>query len=114
MRCLDHRSDTRVAYEVVIADDGSPTRRGPAWHDRERSVHRAADQSWLPEELHVASATCRGRYALLFNNDAQLLPGALDALVEALVQSRRRGSSPKFLYPNGRLQEAGCAVDRTA
>ena len=50
---------------------------------------------------------------LLLNNDTQLMPGALDRLVRG--NSTRNWDvaavGPKMLYPNGRLQEAGCTVN---
>jgi hypothetical protein len=46
---------------------------------------------------------------LLLNNDTQVQPGAIAALMAALDADPALGAAgPKLLYPNGRLQEAGC------
>ena len=60
---------------------------------------------------NAAFARCRGEYVLLLNNDAQVLPGAIDRLVAVLdADPAVAAAGPKILYPNGRLQEAGCYV----
>ncbi|UPY36023.1 glycoside hydrolase family 99-like domain-containing protein [Sediminicoccus sp. KRV36] len=52
-------------------------------------------------------------YLLLLNNDTQLLPGCLQALLKAIQEDPLAGAAaPMMLYPNGRLQEAGCTIRR--
>ena len=108
------RSEPRVSYELVIADDGStdPDVARLGTIENVRFIAQPKNLGFL-KNCNAAYGACRGRYVLLLNNDAQLLPGALDALVDVLESDPTVAAvGPKILYPNGRLQEAGCAVDR--
>jgi glycosyltransferase involved in cell wall biosynthesis len=56
-------------------------------------------------------ASARGRYVLLFNNDTEVQPGWLHALVARAESADDIGSvTPMLLYPDGILQEAGGIV----
>ncbi len=60
---------------------------------------------------NAAWARCRGEYVLLLNNDARVLPGAIDRMLAALeADATLAAVGPKLVYPNGRLQEAGCFI----
>jgi O-antigen biosynthesis protein len=108
------KSNPTVTYEVVIADDASPDVSAQALK-RIRNV-KFVQQSTNIGFLRNCNSTvrhCIGQYLLLLNNDAQLTLGALDALVAILDGNPDVAAvGPKILYPNGRLQEAGCTVDR--
>ncbi|MGP8262683.1 MAG: glycoside hydrolase family 99-like domain-containing protein, partial [Rhodoblastus sp.] len=101
-----------VALEVVLADDASS--------DADMARFAAAPDLRLLRQPHnvgfvrncnAAYATCRGDYVLLLNNDALVLPGAIDRLVAALDEDAGiAAAGPKLLYPSGRLQEAGCYI----
>jgi O-antigen biosynthesis protein len=107
-------SNPTVSYEVVIADDASTdeTTEELRCIPNIKYVRQQSNTGFL-RNCNNAFHSCTGRYVLLLNNDAQLLPGSLDALVDVLENdSNVAAVGPKMLYPNGRLQEAGCAVDR--
>jgi GT2 family glycosyltransferase len=55
----------------------------------------------------------RGEYVLLLNNDAALLPGALDALVAAARTQPRPAifTLPQVDWQDGRLVDRGCLLD---
>ncbi len=100
----------KLAYEVVIADDAS-TEKGCAALARVPNLVlvRQRQNAGFLRNCNDAFSRCRGEYVLLLNNDAQVLPGALDALVAALdADAELAAAGPKILYPDGRLQEAGC------
>ena len=108
------RSKPKVTYEVVIADDASTNQMA-------RQLRKIGNITYVDqrknlgflENCNQALPHCRGEYLFLLNNDAQLLPGALDALVHVLETDPQVGAvGPKILYPDGRLQEAGCVLDR--
>ncbi len=101
-----------LPFEVVLADDAS-TEVGS---ERLAGVPnlivvRQSENVGFVRNCNAAFARLRGEYVLLLNNDAQLLPGALDRLVSALeADTTIAAAGPKILYPNGRLQEAGCTI----
>ena len=97
-------------FEVLLADDGS---REPVYARLGEVAHlvhvRGAANRGFIHACNDGFARCRGEYVLLLNNDAQPLPGAIDALVAALdADPAIAAAGPKILYPDGRLQEAGC------
>lgn len=98
--------------EVIVADDGSTDelaqRLKPVPHLR---VLRQRRNAGFLANCNAAWPRCRGEYVLLLNNDAQLQPGAVDRLVAALdADPDIAAAGPRLLYPDGHLQEAGCAV----
>jgi GT2 family glycosyltransferase len=107
-------SSPKVSYEVIIADDASPDASAQALMRIKniRFVHQRTNLGFL-RNCNVSFRHCNGEYLFLLNNDAQLRPGALDALVNALDRHPDVAAvGPKIRYPNGRLQEAGCAINR--
>jgi GT2 family glycosyltransferase len=69
------------------------------------------------ENLHYlrscnrAFAGSTAPYVLLLNNDARLLEGGLQALMDELQSAPDiAAAGPKMVYPSGHLQEAGCAI----
>jgi O-antigen biosynthesis protein len=103
---------SRTPFEVILADDASTD---PAMlrlgQIANLIVLRQERNLGFVRNCNAAFARCRGEYVLLLNNDAQMLAGALDRLVAALdADARVAAAGPKVLYPNGRLQEAGCYI----
>ncbi len=102
----------RVTLEVVIADDCSTdpdvARLGKVEH---LVIVRQPRNVGFLRNCNDAFTRCRGDYVLLLNNDAQVMPGAIDRLVAALdADPAVAAVGPKIVYPDGRLQEAGCFV----
>ena len=59
---------------------------------------------------NLAIATSSGPYVLLLNSDAELWPGALDALVTVLASAPEAGAvGAKLIYPDGRGQPSAFA-----
>ncbi len=107
-------SKPRVSFEVILADDASsdPSLHLLAKIANLKIVRQESNVGFL-ENCNRAYASCNGEFLLLLNNDAQLMPGCLDAMLNALETNPTAGAvGPKILYPNGRLQEAGCTLDR--
>lgn len=63
------------------------------------------------DACNLGAARARGRYLLFLNNDTVVLPGWLKHLVETIESDERTGAvGSMFLYPNGRVQEAGAIL----
>lgn len=105
-------ADLGDKVEIVVADDCStdPDIAVLAAIPGLVLVRHKANLGFL-RSCNAAFASCRGDYVLLLNNDTQMQPGAVAALVAALDADAGLGAAgPKLIYPNGRLQEAGCFV----
>ena len=110
------KSGTQASFEVVVADDASPDPLVKKLNDipNIRYVRQPSNVGFL-RNCNVAFGTLRSDYIFLLNNDAQIMPGCIDTLVSVLDENPNIAAvGPKILYPNGRLQEAGCHINRTA
>jgi len=106
------QSRPQTPIEVIVADDCSTDPdlpkltkiTGIIYIRQERNLNFLRNcNSVLPQ--------CRGDFILLLNNDAQVSAGAIDVLCRELVTCPSVGVvGPKFLFPNGRLQEAGGTI----
>jgi GT2 family glycosyltransferase/SAM-dependent methyltransferase len=105
------RCGSSVASEVIIADDASTdgTVERLAGVPNLRVLAAPKNLGFL-RNVNRALPEARGRFIALLNNDVQVLPGWLNALVAPAQELERVGAvGPKILYPSGHLQEAGCA-----
>ncbi len=110
--CLQHiwqRTRGR-RYEILIVDNGS------SHEDLQRLRREAALARLIPlgtnryfgEANNIGVEKARGRYICLLNNDAFVHDGWLEPMVAMLESDARIGAvGPRFLYPDGVLQEAG-------
>ena len=106
------RSPVDASFEVVVADDasadGTASRLSQVPHLR---VLPAAENRGFLLNVNRALPELRGRFVVLLNNDVQVVPGWLDAMVSAIESSSDVGAvGPKIVYPSGVLQEAGCTL----
>ncbi len=95
---------------MVLADDGSREPIYARMGEVANLVHVRLDANrGFIHACNAGFARCRGEFVLLLNNDAQPLAGAIDRLLAELdADASIAAAGPKILYPNGRLQEAGC------
>jgi len=101
-----------TSIEVVIADDCSTDPDISRLADVPNLVYlRQAENAGFIRNCNAAFAACRGDYVLLLNNDTQVMPGAIDRMVAVLDTDATIGAAgPKLIYPDGRVQEAGCYI----
>ena len=96
-------------FEVIVAEDasGDPAVASLRQVANLRLVENRENLGFLLN-CNAAARQTEAEFLLFLNNDTQVQPGWLDALVDLL---RRRpdaaAAGSKLIYPDGRLQEAG-------
>jgi GT2 family glycosyltransferase/glycosyltransferase involved in cell wall biosynthesis len=116
LECLESlwEHTTGHPYEIVLVDNGSrPSEveqfdhlRGPC------RVVRLELNRYFGEGNNIGVERARAPYVVLMNNDVTVTAGWLEPLLRTLRDNPDAGVvGPKFLYPNGLLQEAGALLD---
>ncbi len=106
------RAPKRRKFRIIIVDDASPDERLLSFKSVPGlTVIRNPENLHFLRSCNSAFAATSAPYLLILNNDTQVLDDAIDRLIDVLEEEERAGASvPMFLYPNGRLQEAGCTL----
>lgn len=114
-QCLHEiwKHTTDVTYEIIVIDNGScPTDlltlsslTGPF------SLIRLEINRLFGEGNNIASEFAKGDHLLFLNNDAFVTDNWLKPLVDSVRTSLVGAAGPLFLYPDGRVQEAGSFID---
>ncbi len=105
---------TALSIEVIVFDNGSTDdiRRLPVINSRIKYL-RAETNLGFTIAVNRAAEVAAGRILLLFNNDAELAPGAIDRAVAALDRDHSIGAiGGKVIRMHGRLQEGGSIIWR--
>ncbi len=111
LRCLASiaAAPPDAAIEVIVVDDGAPDQSTARLHRIEgiRLIVNPRNLGFL-RTCNAAARVAAGEFLLFLNNDTQVLPGWLDALLLPFATRPDLGAvGSKLLYPDGRLQEAG-------
>ena len=105
-------AEPTLDYEVILADDasGDDTTAAARWVSG-LIIERHAEALGFLRNCNAAARRARGEYLLFLNNDTQLQPGAVTALLDVFRTHADAGlTGAKLIYPDGRLQEAGGIV----
>lgn len=97
-------------YEIIVVDNGSaPENYNPLRQlDGPARMLRLDVNRFFGDGNNIGAEAARGEYVLFLNNDAFVTAGWLEPLMAGLKGDPRLGAvGPRFLYPDGRLQEAG-------
>jgi len=112
LRSLLREVDFRET-EVIVVNNASTDQTGELlshFEDLLRVVENPNNCGFV-EACNHGAALARGEYLLFLNNDTVVLPGWLSALVKTADNDTSVGAvGSMFLYPDGRLQEAGAIV----
>ncbi|MGC3991459.1 MAG: glycosyltransferase [Chthoniobacteraceae bacterium] len=101
-----------VPYEVVIVDNDSQDETGELLgRIQGATIIRNRENLHFLRGSNQAAAAARGEYLLFLNNDAQLLPGTLEAAFRTIESDAKIGAvGAKIILPDGKLQEAGSII----
>jgi len=103
-----------VPHEVLVVDNGSTSTNLTALEAARFgfSLHALGVNKLFGEGNNLGAEAAAGAYLLFLNNDAFLVPGALEEMLAAFSRRADCGAAgPVFLYPDWRVQEAGAFVD---
>lgn len=108
LTCLDAIERTRPAAletEVLVLDNASDDGSADAVRERDIRLIELDRRTGKAENDSTLMKAAAGRYCLLLNEDAELLPGAAQALVEALDADPQAGAAgAQLLDPGGEPQ----------
>lgn len=106
------RHGAQAPFEVIVVDDASPD-ASAATLAQVGGLHllRNAANLGFIGSCNAGAAAARGEFLLFLNNDTQVTPGWLDALLNCFAERADCGiAGSRLVYPDGRLQEAGGLV----
>lgn len=114
--CLNsiRENTTHVSYEVILVDDAADeeTKRLLEGVSGAKIVHNEKNQGYL-RSMNRGASLARGRWLVLFNNDTEVTRGWLRAMLACAESAEDVGVvTPKFVYPDGSLNEAGGIIWR--
>ncbi|MDA1265233.1 MAG: glycosyltransferase family 2 protein [Planctomycetota bacterium] len=111
---LANTSPDGPSFELILRDDRGPAaipEDEPLLGDDRVRLSRGEENLGFLRTVNAAAREARGRHLLLLNNDTEVLPGWMEALVAVLEEDRGVGVvASTLLYPDGSLQEAGGIV----
>ena len=102
----------QAPFEVIVVDDASPD-ESSATLARINGLRllRNTENLGFVGSCNAGAAAARGEFLLFLNNDTQVTPGWLDALLRCFDERADCGiAGSRLVYPDGRLQEAGGLV----
>jgi GT2 family glycosyltransferase len=115
LECLLSIADgsSEVPFEVIVVDNASTdaTKELLSTISNLRLLRNEENAGFGPA-CNQGAAAARGSYLVFLNNDTQVKAGWLAALLRAFSEFEHVGAvGPKVLFPDGRLQDAGSAVN---
>jgi GT2 family glycosyltransferase len=98
-------------FELILVDNASPDDIGELldrWEDRATVLRQEVNRNFGGGN-NVGAHAARGDVLLFVNNDTEIPPGTLEALVEEVSDPDVVAAGCRLLYPDGSLQHAGMA-----
>jgi O-antigen biosynthesis protein len=114
--CLESIRDntTRASYEVILVEDDADeeTKRLLEGVHGAKILHNEQNLGYI-RSVKVGASHARGRWLVLCNNDIEVTSGWLTGMLACAESADDIGIvTPKYLYPDGSLNEAGGIIWR--
>jgi GT2 family glycosyltransferase/glycosyltransferase involved in cell wall biosynthesis/SAM-dependent methyltransferase len=105
---------TRVSYEVILVDDKADGETQRLLEEvKGASILRNEQNLGYLRSMNRGASVARGKWLVLFNNDTEVTRGWLEAMLDCANSAPDVGVvTPKFIYPDGTLNEAGGIIWR--
>jgi len=108
LKSIQENTDAELSYEVIIADDCSDDETVKFANNQSLRVVKTEENLGFLGNCNNAAKSVKGKYIVLLNNDTNVQKGWLTSLYKEISANDSVGVvGPRFLYPDGRLQEAG-------
>jgi GT2 family glycosyltransferase/glycosyltransferase involved in cell wall biosynthesis len=109
-------SGTFENVEIIVIDNGSDKGKRKKLRSFCDSVAvkflDIGTNRYFGEGNNIGAEAASGEFLVFLNNDVEVKPGWLTPLLELICKDASVGAvGPKFVYPNGVLQEAGAFID---
>jgi GT2 family glycosyltransferase len=114
LRCIKSLvENTTVPYEIIIVDNGSDDLTASFLNEIQnlQIITNPRNKGYV-YACNQGADTSKGEFVLLLNNDTEVTPNWLEALLEPFLDDSVGAVGPKFLYPDNTLQEAGGIIWR--
>jgi GT2 family glycosyltransferase/SAM-dependent methyltransferase len=112
--CSIRDCSSRITYEVILVDDLADADTQSLLDTvRGAKIVRNETNLGFLRSMNRGAAVARGSWLVLFNNDTEVTQGWLASMVDCATSADDVGVvTPKFIYPDGSLNEAGAIVWR--
>lgn len=113
LKCVESvRKHTRSdVCEIIVVDNGSAPERARSLRNslsKDVQFISLKENMFFGEGNNIAAEKAAGRFLLFLNNDVTIAGDVVGQLLAAFQNCFAAGAiGPRFLYPDGRLQEAG-------
>jgi GT2 family glycosyltransferase/SAM-dependent methyltransferase/glycosyltransferase involved in cell wall biosynthesis len=116
LACLEsiRHHTTHVSYEVILIDDAADaeTQRLLDGVHGAKLIRNEENLGYL-RSVNLGAGVARGEWLVLFNNDTEVTTGWLRAMLGCAESADDVGVvTPKYVYPDGSLNEAGGIIWR--
>lgn len=112
---LFHLQKQDQDFEVIVVDNASSdgtTEYLDSLGDKILTIRNDSNLGFA-KACNQGATLAQGTYVVFLNNDTEVHPGWLEALLEELRQHPKTGIvGGRLLYPNGTIQHAGVAIGR--